>query len=480
MPSSELAADWRLEACLIGGERVTGTEWIAVDNPATGAILGRVPRLGAEATDAAITAAAAAMPTWAARTASERGAVLRRIADLMRDHRESLARLLTEEQGKPLDEARGEISHAAAFFDWFAEEARRAYGEVIPSHDAGKRLMVLKQPVGVVAAITPWNFPAAMIARKVAPALAAGCAIVVKPAEQTPFSALAIGMIAEQAGLPSGLLNIVTGDPIAIGAAMTASPTVRKLSFTGSTAVGALLFAQSAATIKKLSLELGGNAPFIVFEDADLDAAVAGAITAKFRNAGQTCVCANRIYVQAGIHDAFVERLRVAIGRLVVGDGATEGVTLGPLIDDDALAKVDAHVADALAKGATLLAGGQRTKGRFYPPTLLAGATDTMLVTREETFGPLAPVIRFATEAEVFRAANSTPFGLAAYVYTRDLARTWRAAERIEAGMIGINTGLISTEVAPFGGIKSSGLGREGSRHGLDDFLELKYVCVAV
>ncbi|WP_174279625.1 NAD-dependent succinate-semialdehyde dehydrogenase, partial [Sphingomonas bacterium] len=416
----------------------------------------------------------------AARTAKERAIVLRRMHDLMLAHAEPLARLLTLEQGKPLAEARGEIGYAASFLEWFSEEGKRLYGDVIPSHGADQRIVVLRQPIGVVAAITPWNFPAAMITRKIAPALAAGCAVVVKPAEQTPFSALALGVIAEMAGLPPGLLNIVTGEPRAIGAELTGSPVVRKISFTGSTAVGALLFAQSAPTIKKLSLELGGNAPFIVFDDADLDAAVAGALASKFRNAGQTCVCANRIYAQAGIHDTFVARLVAATRALTVGDGFDEGVAIGPLIDDAALAKVDEHVADAVGGGATVLTGGERLNGRFYAPTVLGGVTPGMLVTREETFGPLAPVIRFDTEEEVVRLANDTEFGLAAYFYARDVGRVWRVAEAIESGIVGVNTGLISTEVAPFGGVKASGLGREGSRHGIDDYVELKYICIGL
>lgn len=470
----------RREACLIDGRWVTGDAWIEVDDPATGKMIGRVPSLGATETRAAITAAATAMPAWAARTASDRASVLRRMYDMMTARQEELAWLLTSEQGKPLAEARSEIAYAASFLEWFAEETKRAYGEVVPSHQAGARIVVLKQPVGVVAAITPWNFPAAMVARKIAPALAAGCAVVLKPSEQTPFTALALGAIAEEAGLPGGLLNIITGDPIPIGGELTASPLVRKLSFTGSTAVGSKLFAQSAPTIKKLSLELGGNAPFIVFNDADLDAAVVGAMQSKFRNAGQTCVCANRIYVQSRIYDDFVQRLVAAVGTLRVGAGTEEGVHVGPLIDEAAVKKVERHVADATTHGATVMCGGMRIGGRFYAPTVLAGVTADMQVTREETFGPLAPVVRFETDAEVLELANASEFGLAAYLYGRDLGRVWRAAEALESGIVGVNTGLISTEVAPFGGVKASGLGREGSRHGLDDYLELKYVCLGL
>ena len=468
------------EACLIGGEWVTGDMWIQVDDPATGAIIGRVPSLGARETRQAIEVADTAMRAWRARAAKERAIVLRRLHDLMLAHQEPLARLLTEEQGKPLAEARSEIAYAAAFLEWFGEEAKRIYGDVIPGHAADKRIVVLRQPIGVVGAITPWNFPSAMITRKIAPALAAGCAVVVKPAPQTPFSALALGMLAQEAGLPDGLLNIVTGDAVEIGGELTANPTVRKISFTGSTAVGTALMAQSAPTIKKLSLELGGNAPFIVFDDADLDAAVAGAIDAKFRNAGQTCVCANRLYVQAGVYDAFLAKLVEATGKLRIGSGVDHDVQIGPLIDEAAVRKVEAHIADATAKGARVLLGGQRLHGRFHEPTILGDVTADMIVTREETFGPLAPVTRFETDEEAIALANASEFGLAAYIYVRDIARLWRIAEAIESGIVGINTGLISTEVAPFGGIKSSGLGREGSRYGIEDYLELKYLCLAV
>jgi succinate-semialdehyde dehydrogenase/glutarate-semialdehyde dehydrogenase len=471
------------ESCLIGGEWIGGDTTIAVTNPATGAVIAHVPDFSAKETRAAILAAEAAFPAWSAAPAKARGAVLRRFFDLMMDHQDELAELLTAEQGKPLAEARGEIAYAASFLEWFGEEAKRAYGDVVPGHQADKRILVLKQPVGVVAAITPWNFPAAMVTRKIAPALAAGCTVIVKPAAQTPLTALAIAALGEMAGLPAGTLNVVTGtDARAIGAALTESPIVRKLSFTGSTAVGAQLYAQCAPTIKKLSLELGGNAPFVVFDDADLDAAVEGAMQSKFRNAGQTCVCANRIYVQEGIHDAFVERLTEAVGALVVGPGGEDNVTIGPLIEERAIAKVEAHIADAVGKGATVVCGGRRHAqgGLFFQPTVITGIEPGMIVLGEETFGPLAPIVRFETEAEAVTLANASEFGLAAYLYTRDNARLWRVAEALETGIVGANTGLISTEVAPFGGVKMSGLGREGSRHGLDDYLELKYVCMAV
>ncbi len=470
------------EACLIAGEWVTGDRWIDVDDPATGEVIGRVPSLGAVETERAVAAAAEAMTSWAARTAKDRAVILRRYFDLIMAHQDALAAILTAEQGKPLAEAKGEIAYAASFIEWFAEEAKRVYGDVIPGHATDKRIIVLKQPIGVVAAITPWNFPAAMITRKIAPALAAGCGVVVKPASQTPFTALALGVLAQEAGLPDGLLNIVTGSSTEIGGVLTASETVRKLSFTGSTEVGAKLYAQSAPTIKKLSLELGGNAPFIVFDDADLDAAVAGAIQSKFRNAGQTCVCANRIYAQAGIHDAFVEKLAAATAALKVGLGATDGVEIGPVIDDKAVAKIEAHIADAVSKGATVVTGGNRSPlgGRFFTPTVLSGVTSDMIVTDEETFGPLAPVIRFEDEVDAIAQANDTPFGLAAYFYARDIGRIWRVGEAIEAGIVGVNTGLISTEVAPFGGVKASGLGREGSKYGIEDYLEIKYLCLSL
>ncbi|WP_143068907.1 NAD-dependent succinate-semialdehyde dehydrogenase [Solimonas aquatica] len=470
------------EACLIGGEWVSGERWIDVDDPASGAVIGRVPKLGAAETGRAIAAAQQAMGPWSAQTGKARAQVLRRYYELIMAHQEALAAILTQEQGKPLAEARGEIAYAAGFIEWFGEEAKRVYGDVIPSHAPDKRIVVLKQPIGVVAAITPWNFPAAMITRKIGPALAAGCGVVVKPATQTPFTALALGVLAQEAGLPAGLLNIVTGSSTEIGAALTASPVVRKLSFTGSTEVGAKLYEQSAPTIKKLSLELGGNAPFIVFDDADLDAAVIGAIQSKFRNAGQTCVCANRLYAQAGIYETFVAKLSAAVAALKIGAGNAPGTEIGPLIDEKAVAKVREHIADATAKGAKIVYGGGAPAqgGRFFTPTVLSGVTQDMLVAREETFGPLAPVFRFDTEDEVIAMANATDFGLASYFYARDIGRIWRVGERIEAGMVGVNTGLISTEVAPFGGVKASGLGREGSRYGIEDYLEIKYLCLGL
>ena len=468
------------EACLIDGCWVTGEQWIEVDDPATGKLIGRVPDLGVAETERAIVAAKAAMPAWAAQPARERAVVLRRFFDLMMTHQESLARLLIAEQGKPLAEARAEIAYAASFLEWFGEEGKRLYGEVVPAPMADKRIVVLRQPIGVVGAITPWNFPSAMVTRKIGPALAAGCAVIVKPAPQTPFSALALGVLATEAGLPAGLLNIVTGAAPVIGSVLTGSADVAKISFTGSTEVGARLAAQSAATIKKLSLELGGNAPFVVFDDADIDKAVDGAIQSKFRNAGQTCVSANRLYVQAPVYDAFIDRFVAAVAGLKVGRGDEEGVVVGPLIDEAAVAKVTAHVADARCRGARVLTGGEPLPGRFYPPTVLADATSEMLCTREETFGPVAPVIRFESEAEAISLVNASYYGLAAYFYAGDLARVWRVAEAIESGMIGVNTGLISTEVAPFGGIKQSGLGREGSHYGIDDYMEAKYLCMGI
>ncbi|MDO6413320.1 NAD-dependent succinate-semialdehyde dehydrogenase [Sphingomonas sp. BIUV-7] len=471
------------EASLIDGIWIDAAdEWISVDDPATGEIVGRVPKLGARETEQAIAAAERAMPAWAAGTAKERAAVLRRWFDLIIAHQDVLGRILTREQGKPLAEAKGEIAYAASFIDWFAEEAKRVYGDVVPPHMADKRIVVLKQPIGVVAAITPWNFPAAMITRKLAPALAAGCATVLKPASQTPFTALALAVLAEKAGLPKGLINVVTGSAAAIGGVLTASKTVRKLTFTGSTEIGAKLYEQCAPTIKKLSLELGGNAPFLVFDDADVDAAVAGAIASKYRNAGQTCVCANRFYVQAGIYDRFVAKLAEAANKLTVGPGMREGTLIGPLIDEAAVAKAQEHVDDAVSKGATIVAGGKphALGGRYFEPTVLEGVKPAMIILEEETFGPVAPIVRFEDEADAIAQANATDFGLAAYFYARDLGRVWRVAEAIEAGIVGINTGLISTEVAPFGGVKLSGLGREGSRHGIEDYLELKYLCMDI
>ena len=469
--------------CLVNGRWLDQADarTCVVGNPATGAQLGSVPDFGAVETEAAIVAAHAALPAWSAKTAKERAQLLRRMHELMLQHQEDLARILTAEQGKPLAEARGEIAYSASFLEWFGEEAKRMYGDIIPGHARDKRIMVLRQPIGVVAMITPWNFPSAMLARKIGPALAAGCTVVCKPALQTPFSALAFGVIAERAGIPAGVINIVTGSSSrAIGAAMTSHAHVRKLSFTGSTEVGKQLMAQCAAGMKRVSLELGGNAPFIVFDDADLDAAVNGAIASKYRNTGQTCVCANRLFVQSGVYEAFARKLADAVAKLRIGDGLATETDQGPLIDTNALLKVEEHVADALAKGARVLSGGKRHAlgGTFYEPTLLADVDTRMLIAREETFGPVAPLFRFDTEAEVIGMANDTEFGLAGYFYTRDLARCWRVAEALECGIVGVNTGIISTEVAPFGGIKQSGNGREGSKYGLDDYTELKYVCI--
>ncbi|CUH82250.1 succinate-semialdehyde dehydrogenase / glutarate-semialdehyde dehydrogenase [Tropicibacter naphthalenivorans] len=468
------------EAALVGGAWIeAGEDGIEVRNPASGDLIGRVPNLGAEETQTAIKAAEAAQIDWAARTAKDRSAILRRWYDLMVENADNLARILTMEQGKPLAEAKGEILYGASFIEWFAEEARRVYGDVIPGHAPDKRIVVIKQPIGVVAAITPWNFPNAMITRKAGPALAAGCAMVLKPASQTPFSAIALAVLAERAGLPKGLFSVLTGSARAIGGAMTASDTVRKLTFTGSTEVGIELMRQSADTVKKLALELGGNAPFIVFDDADLDEAVEGAIISKFRNNGQTCVCANRIYVQAGVYDAFAQKLSARLASLKVGDGLDNDTVFGPLIDQNAVAKVAEHIADATGKGAQIALGGQPHSlgGTFFQPTVLTGVTQEMAVAREETFGPVAPLFKFDTDDEVVAMSNDTEFGLASYFYTRDLARAWRVGERLEYGMVGINTGLISTAEAPFGGIKSSGLGREGSRYGIEEFVEIKYLC---
>ncbi|MES2354283.1 MAG: NADP-dependent succinate-semialdehyde dehydrogenase [Pseudomonadota bacterium] len=451
-----------------------------VTNPATGEVLGNVPFMGTAETREAIEAARVAQKAWAARTAKERSAVLRRWFELVMQNQEDLARILTAEQGKPLVEARGEIAYGASFIEWFAEEAKRVYGDTIPGHQADKRLIVIKQPIGVCAAITPWNFPNAMITRKAGPALASGCAMVLKPAMQTPYSALALAVLAEEAGLPAGLFSVITGKSSEIGGEMTANPVIAKLTFTGSTEVGRLLMRQSADTIKKLSLELGGNAPFVVFDDADIDSAVEGAITSKFRNTGQTCVCSNRLFVQAGVYDVFAEKLANRVRGLKVGNGLEDGVQQGPLIDENALSKVEEHVADVLEGGGKVVAGGRRhALGRtFYEPTVLTGVTDKMKVFREETFGPIAPLFKFNDEAEVIELANRTEFGLASYFYSRDVARIFRVAEALEYGMVGVNTGLISTEVAPFGGVKQSGLGREGSRYGMEDYLELKYICL--
>lgn len=469
--------------CLIDGDwaNADSGETIAVRNPATGQTLGSVPKMGAAETRRAIDAANAALPGWRAKTAGERAKLLRRWYDLLLENQDDLGLLMTSEQGKPLAEAKGEIAYAASYLEWFAEEGKRAYGEIVPPNVAGRRILVTREPVGVCAAITPWNFPAAMITRKAGAALAAGCTMVVKPASQTPFSALALAELAVRAGIPAGVFNVVTGSAKAIGGEICANPVVRKLSFTGSTEIGSELIAQCAPTVKKLSMELGGNAPFIVFDDADLDAAVAGAIVSKYRNAGQTCVCANRLLVQDGVYDAFAEKLATAVSELKVGNGVEPGVTQGPLIDQCAVDKVEELIADAREKGARIVCGGQRhALGQtFFEPTILADVTREMRVAREEIFGPVAPLFRFQTEEDAIRMANDTEFGLASYFFSRDVGRIFRVSEALEYGMVGVNTGLISTEVAPFGGVKASGLGREGSRHGLDDYLEIKYVCVA-
>ncbi len=466
--------------CLIDGQWL-GAPGIDVIDPATRTKIGAVPRMGQAETKQAIDAAARALPSWSARTAVERSAILRRWFGLIVAAKEDLARILSTEQGKPLAEARGEIAYSASFIEWFAEEAKRIYGETIPSPSPASRLIVLRQSIGVTAAITPWNFPAAMITRKAGPALAAGCTMVLKPASQTPFTALALAVLAERAGIPTGVFNVITGDARAIGSEMATNPTVRKISFTGSTEIGRVLMEQSASTIKKMSLELGGNAPFIVFDDADIDAAVEGAMQSKYRNSGQTCVCVNRIFVQRPVVDRFVERLAAAVNQLKLGRGDETGVTQGPLIDDAAVEKVEAHIADATARGAQVITGGKRHTlgGTFFEPTVLAGCTTDMLVAHEETFGPVASIFTFNTEDEAIALANDTEFGLAGYFYTRDLGRAWRVAEALECGMVGVNSGLISNEVAPFGGIKQSGVGREGSRHGIEDYLELKYICMA-
>ena len=469
------------DACFIDGAWIGSSSGssIAVDNPATGEIIGAVPSLGRAETRQAIDAADRAFQEWRKKTGKDRAAVLRKWFDLMMANQEDLAHLMTIEQGKPLTESRGEVAYAASFLEWFGEEAKRVYGDTIPAHQADKRLVVIKQPIGVVACITPWNFPLAMITRKAGPAIAAGCTVVVKPASQTPFSALALAELARRAGLPNGVFNVITGSATEIGAEMTANPTVRKLSFTGSTAIGKLLMAQCASTVKKLSLELGGNAPLIVFDDADLDAAVEGAMASKYRNTGQTCVCVNRLLVQDSVYDTFAAKLAEAVRRLQPADGLEEGATQGPLIDDRAVEKVEEHVADARARGARVTVGGGRHArgGRFFEPTVLVDATPEMLIAREETFGPVAALFRFKTETEAIAMANDTEFGLAAYFYGRDVARVWRVAEGLESGMVGINTGLISTEVAPFGGVKESGLGREGSKYGIEEFVEVKYLC---
>jgi succinate-semialdehyde dehydrogenase/glutarate-semialdehyde dehydrogenase len=467
----------------IDGEWSGGAATFAVLDPADNAEIARLPDFGADEAQRAIAAAHTALPAWRAKTGKERAAVLRRWFDLVIEHADDLAAIMTAEQGKPLPEARGEVLYGASFLEWFAEEAKRVNGDVLASPASDRKLVVLKQPIGVCASITPWNFPIAMITRKVAPAIAAGCTIVVKPAEQTPLSALALAELAQRAGVPKGVFNVITADSensIAIGRALCESDVVRHLSFTGSTPVGRILMQQCAPTVKKIALELGGHAPFIVFEDADLDAAVEGAIISKYRNAGQTCVCTNRFYVHDKVYDAFVEKLAAASRKIKVGNGFDDGVNQGPLIDDAAVAKVSQHIDDATAKGAKLVAGGKVSAGRFFEPTVLADVTREMLIAREETFGPVAAVFRFSDEAEVIGLANDTEFGLASYFYSRDIGRIWRVAEALEYGMVGINTGLISNEVAPFGGVKQSGLGREGSKYGIDEYVELKYLCIGV
>ena len=472
------------QACYIDGAWIESAahHTIEVDNPATGEVIGVVPRLGRAETRRAIEAAARVFPAWRRKTAKERAVIMRRWFDLMMGNQEDLARLMTTEQGKPLSESKGEVAYAASFLEWFGEEAKRVYGDVIPPHQADKRIVVLKEPIGVVACITPWNFPLAMITRKAGPAIAAGCPVVLKPASQTPFSALALAELAERAGVPPGVFNVVTGPAKEIGAELTENAVVRKLSFTGSTETGKVLMAQCASTVKKLSLELGGNAPFIVFDDADLDAAVEGAILSKYRNSGQTCVCANRLLVQDSVYDTFANRLAAKVKQLRPAPGLEADATQGPLIDDRAVEKVESHIADATAKGARVLVGGKRHAlgGRFFEPTVLTDVTPEMVVAREETFGPVAPLFRFRNDEEAVTLANATEFGLAAYFYGRDIARVWRVAEALEYGIVGINTGLISTEVAPFGGVKESGLGREGSKYGIEEFLEIKYLCMGI
>ena len=472
------------ELCYIDGAWLAADsqQTLGVTNPATGEIIGRVPRMGSAETRRAIDAAQAALPVWRALTAKERATRLQAWFREIMAHQEDLAQIMTAEQGKPLAEARGEIAFAAAYVEWYAEEGKRIYGDVIPSPQAGRRLIVTKEPIGVCAAITPWNFPAAMITRKAAPALAAGCTLVLKPASQTPLSALALCVLAERAGIPRGVLSVITGDSGAIGGELTANPLVRKLSFTGSTPIGIKLLEQCAATVKKVTMELGGNAPFIVFDDADIDAAVEGALIAKFRNSGQTCVCANRFYIQDGVYDQFVDKFAARVAQLVVGEGTQIDTQVGPMIDGKAVAGVEALVAQAQAVGARVIAGGKRHAlgGAFYEPTLLADVTSQMRVAQEEIFGPVAPLFRFHTEEEVIREANATEFGLACYLYARDIGRVWRVSEALEYGMVGVNVGVLATEVAPFGGVKSSGLGREGSRYGIEDYVEIKYVCLGL
>jgi succinate-semialdehyde dehydrogenase/glutarate-semialdehyde dehydrogenase len=470
------------QLCYLNGRWLAADSGAVIDvtNPASGAKLGTIPRMGAVETRRAIDSANRALPAWRSRTAKERSTILRRWFDLIMSNQADLAVIMTAEQGKPLAESKGEIAYAASFIEWFAEEGKRVYGDTIPGHSADKRIVVIKEPIGVCAAITPWNFPAAMITRKAGPALAAGCTMVVKPATATPFSALALAELGERAGIPAGVFSVITGSAAAIGGEMTANPIVRKLTFTGSTEIGKQLMMQCAATVKKVSLELGGNAPFIVFDDADLDAAVEGAIASKYRNTGQTCVCTNRLLVQDGVYDAFVGKLIAAVATLKVGDGLRGEFQQGPLIDMAAVVKVEEHIADAVAKGASIVLGGKRHPlgGNFFEPTVITGVTAEMLVAREETFGPLAPIFRFSTDEEAIRMANDTEFGLASYFYSRDINRVWRVAEALEYGMVGINTGLISTEVAPFGGMKQSGIGREGSKYGIEEFIEVKYLCM--
>jgi succinate-semialdehyde dehydrogenase / glutarate-semialdehyde dehydrogenase len=474
--------EFKREGNLIGGEWVgaDGGKVIEVNDPATGEVIGTVPNSGRPETKRAIEAAAAAFPGWSAKLAAERAEALRKLAALIEQNKEELAMLLTIEQGKSLAESRGEVGMSAAYVLWFAEEARRVYGDTIPSPWQGRRILTIKQPVGVVAAITPWNFPSSMIARKLGPALATGCTMVIKPASQTPFSGLAWGALCEKAGIPPGVVNIVTGKASEIGAELTSNPLVRKITFTGSTETGKTLVAQAASTMKRVSMELGGNAPFLVFDDADLDAAVEGAIASKYRNSGQTCVCANRFIVQDGVYEAFAEKLAAASKKLKVGNGLEQGTQQGPLIDDKAVAKVEEHIADAVKKGARVVTGGHRHKlgGTFFEPTVIADVTPDMAVAREETFGPVAPLFRFKSEEEALRMANATEFGLACYFYTRDLGRAFRVSEGLEYGQVGVNAGVITTEVAPFGGVKESGLGREGSKYGWDDYVNIKYVCV--
>lgn len=470
------------QQCYINGQWVDGAEGgtINVTNPATGAIIGTVPNLGAAETRAAIVAANIAYSAWRGRTAAERSALLRLWFELILEHQDDLARLITAEQGKPMAESRGEIAYAASFIEWFAEEGKRVYGDTIPTFARDKRVVVIKEPIGVCAAITPWNFPSAMITRKAGPALAVGCTMILKPASQTPYSALALAVLAQRAGIPAGVFNVVTGQSDAIGHEMTSNPIVRKLTFTGSTETGKRLMKQCVGTVKKVTLELGGNAPFIVFDDADLDEAVEGAIASKYRNTGQTCVCTNRFLIQEKIYDAFTSKLAARIGKFTVGDGLKGETQQGPLIDMHAVEKVEQHIADAIGKGARIVLGGKRHElgGTFFQPTILADVTSEMAVAREETFGPVAPLFRFQTDDDAIRMANDTEFGLAAYFYSRDIGRVWRVAEALEYGIVGINTGLISTAVAPFGGMKQSGIGREGSRYGIDDFLEIKYLCI--